>query len=404
MNYRLRVIFAVVSVLMLWFLAVGTGVSAEQGNDEIRFVYRAGSSDLGIYICNYSEEAYYEVSLDGGRSFVHLTNSRGMRFPKLPKGTYQLCVRMNRDPMTVTNVVSVSIRGDRQVSFGIKIKCEGIRCDADGLGGIRVTIEEHSRDKRYLITFDGGKTWSAAKERVILKEGVSAGYYHVRVRTAEANEQWSETVKIFVPEAITSDRAYIMAPVIKQLPDLPTGCEVTSLAMALNYYGLEIRNTILADFFLEKAAYRTGDYREKFVGNPRDINAYGCFAGVIVKCAEKFLATVRSREFEVIDLTGCEPDTLYRYVDKGYPVIVWATQNLVEVKRGASWIDKETKRIITWTANEHCMLLVGYDKKGKVVMVNDPLKGSCTYSMELFEQRFADLEKQAIIIVEKEEN
>lgn len=40
---------------------------------------------------------------------------------------------------------------------------------------------------------------------------------------------------------------------IKQLPELPTGCEVTSLAMALNFYDLNIKHTSLADSFLEKA-------------------------------------------------------------------------------------------------------------------------------------------------------
>lgn len=120
---------------------------------------------------------------------------------------------------------------------------------------------------------------------------------------------------------------------IKQLPELPTGCEVTSLAMALNFYDLNIKHTSLADSFLEKGAYRESDYRKVFVGDPRVYRSYGCYAEVIVNTAEKFLKTVPDRSFKVYDLTGCEPDRLYSYIDMGYPVIVWATSKMMPTTR-----------------------------------------------------------------------
>ena len=68
---------------------------------------------------------------------------------------------------------------------------------------------------------------------------------------------------------------------IQQNPELPTGCEVTSLAMVLNHLGYKIDKCILADDFLNKGEIGSTDFSEAFVGNPRDDEGYGCYANVI---------------------------------------------------------------------------------------------------------------------------
>ena len=87
----------------------------------------------------------------------------------------------------------------------------------------------------------------------------------------------------------------------------------------------------------------------------------------------------------------------------GYPVIVWASNKMLPTTEGPSWTDSETGNIISWTGNEHCVLLTGYDMTKKVVYLNDPLYGIVSFKMADFEERFYDLEQQAIVISETTE-
>lgn len=55
---------------------------------------------------------------------------------------------------------------------------------------------------------------------------------------------------------------------ILQLPELPTGCEITSLATVLNYYGYDISKTQLADEYLEcgdKIIFTRDTHRENYL-------------------------------------------------------------------------------------------------------------------------------------------
>ena len=75
--------------------------------------------------------------------------------------------------------------------------------------------------------------------------------------------------------------------VINQNPELPTGCEVTSLTMVLNYYGYEVTNTELASNYLNTGSLRSNPY-VNFVGSPFSSSSYGCYSPVIVDCATSF--------------------------------------------------------------------------------------------------------------------
>ena len=49
-------------------------------------------------------------------------------------------------------------------------------------------------------------------------------------------------------------------------------------------------------------------------------------------------------------------------------------------------------------ANEHCLLLTGYDYEQSVVHIMDPMKGNVTYDMALFNYRFNQIGNQAVVI------
>lgn len=395
---KLRYAAAVITLTLAMLLWGGTLCYAA---DRVDFTYKTDGKILEIYIKDFDKSCSYQVSMNGGKNYIPVSSDNGfIKFKTLPAGTYQLRARKTGDDNSVSDI-QAAVLGKSNISEGNEIKLAVSACAENGYknGKIHIKIIEPEIDQKYVYSINNsGWTKMIGSESEI--EGLIAAEYNVKVRSLNSPEKTSRNIVIKVPPMTLKGGAYISVTAVKQLPELPTGCEVTSLAMALNYYGLNIPKTILADFFLPKAEYRTADYRKYFIGNPREIKAYGCYADVIAACAEKYLDTVKTRSFDINNITGCDPDQLYSYLDMNYPVIVWATGNLSATKVGPSWIDRETGKTITWVGNEHCMLLTGYNKKAGIVWVNDPMKGAAAYDMKLFEQRFEEMEKQAIIIVE----
>ena len=76
-------------------------------------------------------------------------------------------------------------------------------------------------------------------------------------------------------------RQELNVPLEKQLPDLPNGCEVTSLSMLLNYYHINVSKDKLAQnikhvsSFTDNGQYR-GNPHEGFVGYMSIANAGWC--------------------------------------------------------------------------------------------------------------------------------
>ncbi len=392
-------IILTLTVLAAAFFTGGISCHAADA-DKVSFGCTTHESGMTVYVNNYDPDSEYSLSINGGNFFMTM-NGSGMHFPSLPTDTYQLCVMKNNDKSTLSNILSVPLGSSGILPENeILLRCEGVSEDTYKNGSLLITIENYSPETEYMLSYNGGKRWHTVKSRTITVSGLYSGYYSICVKSPDNAQLRSRTANVYVPPKIPDGGTYIAAPLVMQLPELPTGCEITSLAMAINFYDIGIKNTILADFFLEKSEYRAGDFRKKFVGDPREINAYGCYAGVIEKSAKKFLITIPRRSFDVVNMTGCSPDRLYSYLDMGYPVIVWATSKMLPTKQGPSWMDRETGNIVTWTGNEHCMLLTGYDKKLNRVYMNDPQYGTVSYDMRLFENRFREMESQAIAIVE----
>ncbi len=89
---------------------------------------------------------------------------------------------------------------------------------------------------------------------------------------------------------------------VPQNPELPTGCEITSLTAVLNYYGYDVSKTTMSDKYLEKTIDKIGNFWEVFVGNPRT-NGFGCYAKPIVNAANKYLSSHGNRH-QAVNLSG----------------------------------------------------------------------------------------------------
>lgn len=196
--------------------------------------------------------------------------------------------------------------------------------------------------------------------------------------------------------AVSNNEVKLNVDCILQNPVLPTGCEVTSLAIVLNYYGISVSKETLADQYLPKKAVGKANFYKEFVGNPRSASSYGCYAPVIVNTANDYFAA-NNLSYKAVDYTGSTFSFLLEKVAAGNPVIIWATSPMDdEPVYTTAWIvDGE---YVHWKGNLHCLVMTGYNvSEGKVYM-SDPLKGNAEYDMELFAKRFKQLFSQAVII------
>jgi uncharacterized protein YvpB len=208
-------------------------------------------------------------------------------------------------------------------------------------------------------------------------------------------------------EGFTS--AFVEVTNILQNPELPTGCEITSLTMLLRFYGFDADKIDLADNYLPVSwgnAHWEGNKKyqdsffDYFIGDPKG-NGYGCFSPAIMTAAEKYLEVNDTADkYNAVNISGCTPDYLYRVILSGNPVMCWATDGMIAPEYRESWYDNETGEQLDWYLNEHAFLLVGFDTEKRLVYLSDPMKGDIFYSMDKFELRFSEMHRQAVIITE----
>lgn len=222
----------------------------------------------------------------------------------------------------------------------------------------------------------------------------------------EVTEAVTETTRAEVEFNGTS--AYIAMDNLCQNPELPTGCEITSLTMVLNFLGYDVDKSVMADSYLPSTngnfsqidGVKYGDsFKKYFIGDPHTNRAYGCFAPAITTAAEKYIKENNGRH-TVHNISGAPAETLFEYVAKGVPVVCWGTNGLIEPTYYDSWIDNESGEKLDWYLNEHCFVLVGFDKDENRVTINDPIKGIRDFNMEKFILRYNQMGNNAVVIMD----
>ena len=105
---------------------------------------------------------------------------------------------------------------------------------------------------------------------------------------------------------------------LNQNPELPTGCEITSLTSVLNYYGCNVDKTTMSDEYLKKG---NGSFYEMFLGNPRDNTSYGCMSQPIVNAANKYFK-VNNMSAVAKNISGTDFKEILGMVAQGDPIVI----------------------------------------------------------------------------------
>jgi uncharacterized protein YvpB len=178
-------------------------------------------------------------------------------------------------------------------------------------------------------------------------------------------------------QAPLKESVLIDAPVIKQFPELPRGCEVTSLAMLLQDAGVKVDKMALAKAVKkDPTPYKKsngkiyfGNPNIGFVGDMYTFNkpGFGVYHKPIFELANQYLPG------QIIDFTGSEFDEVKKHLSKNTPV--WVITNVKYKELPSSLFETwhTNEGVIDITYKEHSVLITGYDEK--YIYFNDPQTG-----------------------------
>ncbi|TFJ91573.1 C39 family peptidase [Lentibacillus salicampi] len=191
-------------------------------------------------------------------------------------------------------------------------------------------------------------------------------------------------------------------PLYHQYPDLPTGCEATSLAMLLSWASSEpVSKYEVADALPKgsKVKMVNGKWKgthpnKAFVGNPytdSDDGSFGVFEGPILETIETFMPD------KGVNLTGQSFEAILAIIRSGKPVMAWTTLEQRETFYGKTWTDDHGDGV-DWYENEHAVVLTGIE--GDHVVAHDPHTGKAEYyNRELFVQNWRSMGGRAVTLV-----
>lgn len=179
----------------------------------------------------------------------------------------------------------------------------------------------------------------------------------------------------------TPSRHLMQIPIIKQNPELPDGCEITSLAMLLKDAGFTVTKLgLVKQMKVDPTPIQwNSDGSIKYWGNPNtgfvgDITNQSIGFGIYHTA---LLPLLKHYEASAVDLTRRPFRKIEQQIDKGRPVIVWTTTDYSAPDNWVSW--NTPLGPFRSTFSEHAVLLVGYDQHS--VYVNDPLSGKAEFKI-----------------------
>lgn len=175
----------------------------------------------------------------------------------------------------------------------------------------------------------------------------------------------------------------------------PTGCESAALTILLNYHKVNVTMDDVVKrlkkgpkpYYENGVLYGANPYIE-FVGKPSDSGSYGTYEQAIMEVANYYKPGI-------INATGQSLNEILEVVSEGRPVIVWNSMNLAVPYVSRSWIHKASGQKIKWIANEHALVVIGFNKDQ--IIVSDSLNGSIKYfNRTTFENRYKAYGKRAL--------
>lgn len=199
------------------------------------------------------------------------------------------------------------------------------------------------------------------------------------------------------------DKVRLNVPLVLQMPELPRGCEVSSLAMIMEYSGKKVSKLELAEKIQKETATYTkkenriwsGNPYKGFVGDMYNMQhfGYGVYHGPITQLAQLYFGE------RVVDLTGLDFEDIVIMLKKGYPIWVITNSTFQVLDDAFFEIWHTSSGIVKITYKLHAVVLTGIDEEK--VYINDPLVAlkNRSYDRETFKKAWEQMGNQAVMIL-----
>jgi len=197
-----------------------------------------------------------------------------------------------------------------------------------------------------------------------------------------------------VPAALPKSRpasVILDAPLIKQFPELPAGCEIVSMTMLLEFAGFKKtkmemyeempKDTTPIKYGKNGKIESWGNPNVGYVGDatPKS-KGFGIFHAGLFPLLQQYIPSA-------VDLTRKSFHDLEDQIASGVPVVVWTTIDF-KLPQPHNWVTWDTQLgPVQTTFKEHAVLLVGYDEDS--VYVNDPASGKA--KLKLNKETFVEI-------------
>lgn len=229
-----------------------------------------------------------------------------------------------------------------------------------------------------------------------LKYAKAGGYTEIHYKSDESII-WKAMLEL-------KESTILNIPLINQYPELPRGCEVTSLAMILKHVNVSIDKMILANevkkdltpYSINKENKITyGNPYEGFVGDMYRLseNGYGVYHGPIVELARKYCGE------SAINLTELSFEEVLFFIEQGNPV--WIITNSTFSPLGDAYFEywHTNSGIVKVTKKLHSVVMTGFDEG--YIYINDPLHNSKNKALSRseFKKAWEQMGSQAMTIL-----
>lgn len=193
---------------------------------------------------------------------------------------------------------------------------------------------------------------------------------------------------------------------VLQKPELPNGCEATSLAMLINSEGINFTKDIVNSFMPKKGfakvnnnSFRAGGNPENFFcGDPtKKSDAFYCFEGAVLSTVEainkSYGISIKAKK-----LDKATESELVSQIDSGNAVMLWGTLSMGDPVNfsPSGWVDLDTGRFVDPYLNMHCVVLTGYNSD--YFFVSDPIRGDVAYKRTTLMNAYEKMGSRAVII------
>ncbi len=176
-----------------------------------------------------------------------------------------------------------------------------------------LTVQQHQRARLHInlhLNRHPQTVWTRSEQADIVRNGKKQRYYYISNGAKQSGWVLASDLKPVAPATIQ-----LAVPLISQLPELPTGCEMTATTMMLQYAGVKIDKMRFA-----AAVPRSSDPNSGFVGEPTGNVGVGLYV-----YPQGLLATVRQYLPTAVNLSGMSLPQLKAQLAKRHPVVVWVT-------------------------------------------------------------------------------